>query len=428
MRRALVILLFAALPVLAEPVTITVDEAIAKAIDVHPELRAVTHRRQAAAADATAASTRFLPTVSANSNLTHNGELATTTFGGRSVAIGAEDVFDLTGRVDQTVFTAGRVQSEVRQADLGHELARARQNAMRNSVTTRAREACFELFRRRALHAASVNALAAAQTHRKDAEARVRAGVAAGVEVIRAEVRVQEAALDESSKRNARDLAMSRLATILGLSTAAEIRLAGDLPTGAIQKDLSDAEETALQFRPDLQAQRTIARSEELGVRIANAGYWPSLGAFGSWTWQDDETRRGDDSWKIGLSGNWEIFNWGRTTQNVRAASSRTEAARADIRTLEDQIRIEVRDAQLAIQSALEALKLADARIRAASEDLRISRLRFQEGVGTGTEVIDAESDLAGAEAALINARADHALAQNRFWIATGGDLSVMAR
>jgi outer membrane protein TolC len=168
-------------------------------------------------------------------------------------------------------------------------------------------------------------------------------------------------------------------------------------------------------MRPDLMAARAGLAAERAGVEIAKAAYWPGVSAFYALTWQDDETRNSYDHWRIGVAASWEIFNWGRTDQTVRSAGARSRATAERIRSAEDRVRIELREAELAIAAAAESRRLAEARLRLAKEDVRISRLRFAEGVGTGTEVIDAESALAGADAARINAEVDLAVAMNRY-------------
>lgn len=387
-----------------------------------PEIKAEMDRRAALASTLSAARTRAYPTVTATSTYTHNGKLPVTNFGGQNFTVGAVDQLDVTSRVDQTIYSGGRITSEVEIAELDRDAGKLRLFAKENEIAAKTREDCFELMRAVALHKAALSALLASQAHRKDAEARVRAGVAAGVEMIRADVRVQEAALDEASKRNRKELATARLAIQLGLSPATVIELVGDLPDTDIQRRFDDPEQHALVARPDLRAARLGGDADDRRVTVARSNYFPSLSAFGAVSYQDDETREGDETWKVGLAGNWEIFNWGRTTNQVDAAKARASATDHTVRSLEDEVKLEVRDALLRIATARESLKLAEARVKAAEEDLRISRLRFNEGVGVGTEVIDAESDLAQSTAAVINARADYAVAQNRFWFVTGGD------
>lgn len=410
------------LPAVAEPLLLTPDQAASRALLAHPELRAAAHRRLATEQDALAAGTQRLPTVSASGNYTHTGKLQTTYFGGRALTLGAEDAVSLTGRVDQVLFTGGRLTAQIAQAKEADAAELARLEAVRQSVVLRTREACFEVIRAGALLEAAREASTSAEAHRRDAEARVRSGISAGVEVTRADVRVAEARLNEISLRNRRDLAASRLASTLSLPLTTEIVVTGDLSPLVPGEDESADEERALATRPDLQAVRLGMRTAELGVNVARAGYWPIVSAFGSWSWQDDETRtNGDESWNVGLAGTWTIFDWGRTAHSTKAASERALAAKADVDVFQDRVRIEVRETRLASATARESIRLAEARVKAATEDRRISLLRFREGVGTGTEVIDAERDLAAANASLINARADLAVAGVRHWYATGG-------
>lgn len=416
------ICLILAIDATADPIVFSPEEAVARALSVHPELRAAAHRRLAAEQDALGADAGRLPTASATANYTHTGKLQTMNFGGRAFPIGAEDAVTLTGRIDQVLFTGGRLSAQIAQAHEAEAIELMRLEAVRQSVILRAREAVYEVIRAKALLDAASEAVLSAESHRKDAEARVRSGVAAGVEVTRAEVRLSEARLNEVASRNRLDLAHSRLATLLGLPTASEIDVSGDLSPITLD-GLADAEESrALETRPDLQAARLGARISELSVASARAGYWPTISVFGTYTWQDDEQRaNGDESWNLGLAGSWTIFDFGRTGRAVKAAEERAAASAADLDAYRDRVRIEVREARLAIETARSSIQLAEARVRAATEDRRISLLRFREGVGTGTEVIDAERDLASAKASLINAQADLAIAAARLWFATGG-------
>lgn len=399
----------------------TMDDIVTRALARDPELEIARLENLARTADADAAQTRFLPTVSASANATHNGKLPSSTFAGRTVVFGSEDQIDLTGRVDQIIFSGGKLTSEVRIVEIAELVGRLRLRAKTNEITARARELYYEVLRTSGLHRASMASLLAATAHRNDAEAHVRAGVAAGVEIIRADVRVKEAALEETTRRTRASLARSRLATFLGLSTSAAIDIAGDFSDVVSRNHLDDPESSALRFRPDLVALRADAWAARERIRIARAVYLPNVSAFGSATYSDDDQSSGTESWKVGLAGNWEFFNWGRTGHQVRAASFRAKASSASVRDFEDEVRIQVRESVLAIENAKESIQTAQQRIKSAEEDLRISNLRFNEGLGTGTEVIDAESTHAAAVAQLINARAELALAENNYWFVTGG-------
>lgn len=409
-----------ALPATAVPITLTIDEAVARAIELHPELRAAEQDRIAANANALGAQTALFPTVSISGSYAHAGRRPTISFMGQTMPLGGQDAVELTGYIAQPIFTGGRLSNEIHRARIADDIARLRREALRRSIAASTREACHEMLRAEALHQAAVRAIASAQTHRRDAESRVRAGLSAGIEVIRADARLQAVSLAEVAARNRLASARVRLAVLLRLDGENDLSLRDGLPAIDPEERVPDALAHAVRTRPDLMAARAMLAAERAGVEIAKAAYWPGVSAFYALTWQDDETRRAANHWRIGVAADWEIFNWGRTGRSVRAAAARGRATAERIRVLEDQVRIELREAELAIAAAAEARHLAAARHRVAQEDVRISRLRFTEGVGLGAEVIDAETTLADADAARINAEVDLAGAMNRYRFLAG--------
>ena len=74
------------------------------------------------------------------------------------------------------------------------------------------------------------------------------------------------------------------------------------------------------------------------------------------------------------------------------------------------------------MQSNLENIQTTSVALEQSREALRLARLRFQAGVGTQTEVIDAEDDLTIAEGDRVNAILDYnrALAQIQRAIGSG--------
>jgi outer membrane protein TolC len=55
-----------------------------------------------------------------------------------------------------------------------------------------------------------------------------------------------------------------------------------------------------------------------------------------------------------------------------------------------DTVRLDVKDAYLNLQSSLQQIEVTKTAVNQAEENLRLQRLRYQEGVGTALEVLDA--------------------------------------
>jgi outer membrane protein len=87
------------------------------------------------------------------------------------------------------------------------------------------------------------------------------------------------------------------------------------------------------------------------------------------------------------------------------ASSSKSGMARAELRSLKltrdkllDDIRLEVKSAYLDLQSSALKIEVAKTAVAQAEENLRLQRLRYKEGVGTATDVLDAVTLLTTAE------------------------------
>ena len=79
--------------------------------------------------------------------------------------------------------------------------------------------------------------------------------------------------------------------------------------------------------------------------------------------------------------------------------------ARAELRSLKltrdkllDDIRLEVKSAYLDLQSSAQKIEVSKTAVAQAEENLRLQRLRYKEGVGTATDVLDAVTLLTTAE------------------------------
>ena len=117
-----------------------------------------------------------------------------------------------------------------------------------------------------------------------------------------------------------------------------------------------------------------------------------------------------DDSWDIGVSLVWTLWDGGRRGAERAEAAAATRAVQARIADFERQTTFEIQQRELELESARAAIDTAADGIRSALETHRVLRERFTSGVATSTEVLDAE-------VALLQAELDHtrAVASARF-------------
>ncbi|PHJ51809.1 hypothetical protein VF02_37790, partial [Nostoc linckia z1] len=136
----------------------------------------------------------------------------------------------------------------------------------------------------------------------------------------------------------------------------------------------------------------------------------PQISLAGSYSVRDryNDGLSSNDSYSVGLQANLNLFDGGAA--KARAAQSKTNIAIAESQfaSQRDQIRFDVEQYYFQLQSNLNNVQTSSVALNQANQALDLARLRFQNGVGTQTEVIAAENDLTRAEGNRITAILDY--------------------
>ncbi len=180
--------------------------------------------------------------------------------------------------------------------------------------------------------------------------------------------------------------------------------------------------------RPDIRAAelQLIAANADIGA--ARAALFPTISLTGALGLQSAEL---DELLDTGLSRAWSvtpqilapIFNAGRIRAGVAAATARQQAALA---AYEEAIRTAFREVEDALVSIRELSRQLDAEIQTVEAErarLELSELRYDAGVSSYTEVLDAQRFLFDAELVLADVRRARLAAVVQLYRALGGGL-----
>jgi outer membrane protein TolC len=170
-----------------------------------------------------------------------------------------------------------------------------------------------------------------------------------------------------------------------------------DLPLGL---SADSAVARALATREELGQIDAGVRTAEAARRAATAAFLPSLALAVDYGFQGNDLRfgRDDDYWVASLVVSWNLFNGGRDAARRAAAGYDAERARTLRRDIADRIALEVRTAHEAAVVARAAIATAGARLEAARRTFELVRRRYEEGVASPIEFVDARTGLTSAE------------------------------
>ncbi|HUB80812.1 MAG TPA: TolC family protein [Bryobacteraceae bacterium] len=239
------------------------------------------------------------------------------------------------------------------------------------------------------------------------------AGVAAGIDVLRAQVQLkieQQALLAQRNQFEKDKLALGR---IIGLAPAQVFQLADTAPfaplSGITQEE---ALRTALAQRPDYRSAKKMVEAAQHAVAAAQAEWYPTVELSGYYGDAGPTLTNSHGVYTVNGSLNFNIFTGGRIRADIEKARAALKDRTDELANQGAQIEVEVRNAFLDLQSSSDQVTVARDNLVLANQTLDQSRDRFISGVTDNIEVVQAQGSVAIANDNLIAALYAHNLAK----------------
>lgn len=266
-------------------------------------------------------------------------------------------------------------------------------------------------------------AVEAAEGHVRQAETLVETGLATRSDALLAEVKAGELAAELALARGEADLARRGLAVLLGAPGDTQLVVPERLPEAARLRDLAAVrvDGSALE-RSDVEAARLGLSAAEADVNRARSLYLPRVNAFARLEWNSAlRPYAGEENWSAGVMLSWAPFTGASELAETRGATGRRRAARAGADAALAQAELELRRAAVMRDVALERLEIAERAAAQSAEAHRIVALKYEGGLATVVELLDAAATetqsglgLSAAGYALIVAEAERRHAAGR--------------
>ena len=312
-------------------------------------------------------------------------------------------------------------ETGIRIATNNQSISREQLRLKVSSITTQVQNAYVELVFAIENLEVQRRSLKLAQDLMKLNQARVRAGVAAPVEVTQAEAqeaaRVQDVILADKAVRDAED----SLKVILNLPGSAgwgqEIQPTYSLRFDPKPVNLDEAIRTALDSRYEYKSAKLDIQNRELSVRLARNQLLPDLAFAGSVNTNGFGTGYGKDmdamtsgdfiSYSVGVVLTVPLGNRSAEASYTKARLT-VEQAKTSFKQLELQIVQQVREGVRRVEANAKRVDANRAARTLAEEQLRVEQRRLEAGVTTTFNVLSFQRDLAQAQASEIRAIADY--------------------
>jgi outer membrane protein TolC len=316
-----------------------------------------------------------------------------------------------TAQIKYDIYTSGRRNGAIQEAEERIRVQELDVERQSEEIRLNVSKAYYDLQQTDENVRISQSAVENAQASLKDAMALEKAGVGTRFDVLRSQVNLANSQQDLTNAISQQQIARRKLAPLLNLPQSVSIS-AGDPVklAGLWQHPLEQSIVTAYQNRPELQQNLAQRKIGEAQIKQALSSSGPQVSLVGRYNLLDqfDDQTSVSDGYSLGLQASINLYGGGAGT--ARAAQAKTSIAIAETQFSEqrNQIRFQVEQAYSTQASSLENVQTSNVALEQAKESLRLARLRFQAGVGTQSDVINALNDLTRSEGNRVKAILDY--------------------
>ncbi|HHD56445.1 MAG TPA: TolC family protein [Desulfobulbaceae bacterium] len=246
------------------------------------------------------------------------------------------------------------------------------------------------------------------------------------IDALQTHIRTTEAAIEEQRAIPVKKMRLvteredvkGRLAALKGREKQLRAALASLMATRTFPDALTpihilpkklDWQETLIDQRPDIVAEKARLTAAESSVRAAQAERYPQMDVDGSWLRNQGYNGEGDDNWTISVRLGLPLWDGGGRRAQVEKSGAEVRVRQQKLAALRYRARAQFIAAQAGWDAAVARYNAAVASEKAAKETERIQSNRFNEGLITA-------DDLVNAEAALAAARSGKAIALTDWW------------
>jgi outer membrane protein len=415
MTRSLSFLLLAFSAVALRAETLTLADARAEAIRVHPRITVAELQARSAHEEVIAARAGYLPTLALNATGVDTGEQVTRVAAG---SLSNSQLYDRVGvgaTISQTITDFGRTGNLTASAKERSAAAKENVIATRAQIILAVDRAYFSALAASAIEKVAEQTLSTRKLFYQRTESLANNRLRSELDVRFAQVSVGEAKLLADDAANNLHGALASLASLLGRHTLNGVTLA---PAPSFNLNLPTEAEPliaeALDHRPEILAQRSLVKADRDLARAARDQRLPTIAAVGAVGVVPEGSAQHfeHDYAAVGVNVNLPLFTGGLYYAREKEAELREAATEASLRDLENNVIRDVQLAWFAAQHAHERLSLTASLLENANAAHQLAQSRFDQGLSSIIELNQAEIAQTNAQIAHASAEFDYRISR----------------
>jgi len=246
-------------------------------------------------------------------------------------------------------------------------------------------------------------------------------GFAEKIDVDRIKINFNNVKTELSSTRRLIDISYLLLKFQMGMPIDQEIILSGDISEIEFEPKIEEVINFDYNQRIDFSQLQTNKALTQLDMKNNKVQYLPELSAMANYGYNMGTNDAGeilnfDNSWfnyaSIGLTMNIPIFDGLRKSYRIQKNKIQYQQQVNQESQLKNSIDLEIEQKQQNLITSTEKLEAQQENMELAENIYNVTKIKFQEGVGSNLEVVEAETNYKEAETNYYNALFDALIAK----------------
>jgi len=317
--------------------------------------------------------------------------------------------------VEQTIFDFGKTRSQIELGETSVQSALDNVELLKNNLAIQTIQTFYSIMYLQQSIQVQDEQVNALNQHLLITQKRVQSGSATDFDVLTTEVRVSAAQthrIDVENELRKQEVIFRQL---LDLPPSSPVHLGGDFSLPPIPLKPDSLLALAMQRRVEVLLSRDGEKAVEMQLRVASLRDMPSLKANIAYGLKNGyipnlDVLRGN--WVAAVSLQVPIFDGYRTRSQEQESEANLRAARAHTLDTERAVTSEVLQAISDVRASLDKIQTSELQVRQAKQAIDVATVRYEGGVVTNLDVIDAQTALAQAELFHLQALYHYALSR----------------
>ena len=309
--------------------------------------------------------------------------------------------------LSQTLFSWSAFQT-VAQSNRQVAEAEATFRSAEQTLITRTASAYFNVLSAQDTLRADLDAQTSFKQQLDQTQKKFSVGLAAITDVRNAQASYDTSSATVIADRTAMDNARRALGLIVGRPVDSIALLQDQIPLVAPNPvSVDEWSKAAAEDNPDLMSANYAAQVAEKQIEISRGQYLPTLSAVGSSGRQTSHSEFGDDTItdSVGLSLNWNIFQGGLVTSQVRQARASYEQAQAQHELERRTVDQNVHNDYEGVVSGIASVNANKQAVVSNQTSLDATLVGLKVGIRTEIDVLNARQALAAAQKSYYQSR-----------------------